>query len=266
MNTFLKRLLIVSIVLIIALVGTNVIYAQGPSDGNQSRRHPRVRFAVARALIMETAEATSTDPIDVLQARRDGQSLNDYLAANGGNSDAVVAAILENAEERLSQAVENNRIDQVKADEMLVNLEQKIVEAMASTGLPGNQLPPFRDRDRDQLRDRLQLMDGTLVDILTDSTGLSNEELAQELRGGSTPAELIEANGGNVDTVTQQIVTAITEAINQAVEDDRMDENRANQLLENLEEKVVERLTNPHPMQRFRNRSGGRFGSAIGNS
>lgn len=65
-----------------------------------------------------------------------------------------------------------------------------------------------------------------VMDIISEATGLSVAEIVEQLRDGATLAEIIEANGGDVEAVIDQVVEAaminedvlrerITERINQ---------------------------------------------------
>jgi hypothetical protein len=76
--------------------------------------------------------------------------------------------------------------------------------------------------------------DGLLMDamvILTDATGLTPLEVAQAVRAGSTLAELITANGKDVEVVKADALALVEDAVNQAVADGKITQERANVLL-----------------------------------
>lgn len=82
-----------------------------------------------------------------------------------------------------------------------------------------------------------------VAQVVADATGLTRDQLADRLMNGETLADIIEAQGGSVDAVTAEVVAAITEAINAAVENGDITQKRADRLLERLDE-VVERVIN----------------------
>lgn len=86
------------------------------------------RGALARMLIRATAELTGAELSAVRQALRDGQSLAEFAAANGSSGEAVVQAVVARARERLDKAVENGRITQEQAEELIQRLTERATE------------------------------------------------------------------------------------------------------------------------------------------
>jgi hypothetical protein len=82
-----------------------------------------------------------------------------------------------------------------------------------------------------------------LVQIVAEETGLEHQEIAAQVRAGTSLADIITANGGDVDEVIDAAVSAATERINAAVADGTISEERAEQMLANLED-VVTRAVN----------------------
>jgi len=91
-----------------------------------------------------------------------------------------------------------------------------------------------------------------LMDIATEATGLEASAIRERIHSGTSLAELIEANGGDVDAVAAEAVSVITERINQRLADDTISQERADMMLERVDE-AVERGLNFVP------REGGRF-------
>lgn len=79
-----------------------------------------------------------------------------------------------------------------------------------------------------------------LVDIVAAETGLEPREIAQQMRDGTTLAEIIAANGGDTQSVIDQAVATITDHVNQAVADGKLQQERADEILANLTEKVTQ--------------------------
>jgi urease gamma subunit len=108
--------------------------------------------------------------------------------------------------------------------------------AGAQDGDPG----PFDGpRGRGLTGDRLF---GELIELVTETTGLTPREVLSEIRDGATLAEVIEANGEDVSTFTTEAVALLTEQINEAVETGRITQERADMALANLEAHVTAAL------------------------
>ncbi|MGD9798044.1 MAG: hypothetical protein AB7H43_13000 [Acidimicrobiia bacterium] len=87
--------------------------------------------------------------------------------------------------------------------------------------------------------------------------GLSTEEIRDALRDGTSLAELAEQEGKSVDGLVDVIVAAETEAIDAAVADGKLSEERAAEIKDGLEERVADRVDNARPAgPRFRHRFG----------
>lgn len=83
---------------------------------------------------------------------------------------------------------------------------------------------------------------GDIAEIITEQTGLTAEEIREQLQAGSTLAEVIEANGGDVQAVIDAMVAEATERINSSVEEGRLTQEQADERLAELEQHVTDRL------------------------
>jgi hypothetical protein len=86
-----------------------------------------------------------------------------------------------------------------------------------------------------------------LADIVTDATGLTLQEIRQQVADGATLAEIIEANGSNVEAVIAEAMTAIEERVAEAQENGNLTEERAAQILENLEQRLTDAINGEAP-------------------
>jgi hypothetical protein len=97
-----------------------------------------------------------------------------------------------------------------------------------------------------------------MVDIVTNATGLTMQEIRQQVADGATLAEVIEANGGSVDAVIAEAMTAIEERVAEAQENGSISEERAAQMLENLEQRLIDAVNGAGG---FMGRGGGMMGN-----
>ncbi|MDQ7033391.1 MAG: hypothetical protein Q9P01_00715 [Anaerolineae bacterium] len=93
--------------------------------------------------------------------------------------------------------------------------------------------------DNDRGRPRVDMI-RELTQIVTEATGLTRQEIREQVNEDTTLADVITANGGNVDDVVAQAVAVITERVNEAQANGDIPEDSAVQILENLEQQVTD--------------------------
>lgn len=110
----------------------------------------RDRGFIADAL----TDVLDISPDQLRAALADGQTIAEIAEANGVSVDDVVAALVEPAEERLDDAVENGRLTEAQASEKLADVTERATDLVNGDFDLGNHRPrrngPFggvRDRD-----------------------------------------------------------------------------------------------------------------------
>jgi hypothetical protein len=83
---------------------------------------------------------------------------------------------------------------------------------------------------------------GGQSEIIEEATGLTREEIRTAVDGGSTIADLITANGGDVDSVIAELVAEATTHINEKVAEGRITQEQADERLAELEDRITARL------------------------
>ena len=83
---------------------------------------------------------------------------------------------------------------------------------------------------------------GGQSEIVNDATGLTREEIHTAIEDGSTVADLITANGGDVDSVIAELVAEATTHINEKVAEGRITQEQADERLAELESNITARL------------------------
>lgn len=98
-------------------------------------------------LVNAAAEALGMEPVELIEALRDGDSLKQVAQDQGADYDAVSQAVLDAAKADLDALVAADKITQERADTMLDNLEQAL-QAGKWPPMPGDG-PGMHDRLRD---------------------------------------------------------------------------------------------------------------------
>ncbi|MDX2077064.1 MAG: hypothetical protein SFZ02_11580 [bacterium] len=86
-----------------------------------------------------------------------------------------------------------------------------------------------------------------IVQVVVDATGLDPQDLMQQLRDGAILADIITANGGDVNAVIAEALVVVTERTNQAVTDGKITQAQADDILANAETRITELINNPIP-------------------
>ena len=158
-------------------------------------------------------EATGLDEAAVYAALKDGSTLAELIEANGGDVDSVAAAMIAQATAEINARVEAGQVSQARADAMLGMIEVEITEGIH------NSFDDFADGKGRRGRPGLPMPRGEFgfdggSDPILEATGLDEAAVYAALKDGSTLAELIEANGGDVDSVAAAMVAQATAEIN----------------------------------------------------
>lgn len=208
-----------------------------PEPGNR----PVVNLALDGALLRQITENLDVPAQVVIEARQRGQSFAAFVSENGGNPDQIIADAVTAITERVEQAVIDERISQEVADELLADLEIRLMDEMNSTE-PLPTIGEGRGNDRGQRPDRPQINFG-FEEAIAEQLGMTVREFLQELRNGKTPSEIISENGGDPDAIIAILIANATERINDGVENGRISQAQADDLIENLETIVTNFLS-----------------------
>lgn len=229
-----KHLGILTLVFVMMVAIAGAVSAQGGPNGRGGRggfNGNRPNVAGTNSTII--TDATGLTQEELRDALMNGSTIAELIEANGGDVDAVIADLVAQVTENLNE----------RNDATLETLEDRITEQVNGTyERPENSRVGF----------------GLYTDstVILDATGLTQEELRDALRNGSTIAELIEANDGDVSAVIADLVDEATTAINEKVDAGDITQERADTYLENLEERITERINGTY--ERSENGRGGR--------
>ncbi len=208
--------------LLIALFAGLLAVASADDDKPEGRR---ASYSEINAILQE---ATGLDESALREALQSGSTPAELIEANGGDVAAVIATVAEAASQAIETAMEERSAE--------------ISEAL-SDWLHG---------DGGKRRRGIAFPRGVILTGLEEATGLDMTGLREALAEGATPAELIEANGGDVDAV----LGAMAEEAGGAI-----DERKAQRLAE-IEDQVTAWI-NGERMIRYHLSIGGSGAQAI---
>ena len=220
-----KRFVLISMIFSVMAIMAGIVSAQ--DEANRGG----VRGGIIREVLQVASTETGLSIRDILsQMQPDGATLADVIESNGGSVDAVVTASVATITERANQAVVDGTATQEQVDKLLTNLEQLITDGINGDFPRGDNPNPRRNMAR------------MLMTTITDETGMDAQSVLQAVRDGSTLAEVIVANGGSIDNVIASAVTTVTERVNEGVANDRITQEQADNILENIEQTLMDIL------------------------
>lgn len=229
-----KKILFVVLSLIVLALAAGAAGAQAVMPPAEPPPHPPAFVPRGERLLGDVlqivAESLGIDRADLIEQLR-GSTLGDVITANGGDIDAISAAIEAEVTDRIQRAVADGRLTQERADLFLGNLDQAVERAM-NTGVPQGLRPGQNTRRPPAIRldDRAPLLNAVM-----DATGLSARDLAQEIRGGSTLADVVTAHGGDPDAVIEAAVAQVQARLDEAVASGGVTAEQATQMIEGVQ-------------------------------
>ena len=159
-------------------------------------------FSGPQALLYDpiVQEATGMETEALRDALLEGATLSGLITANGGAAEAVIANLVAQASDAIN----------AQAAASIEGLEERFNEAMNESHR--QRFPWWRRRNPVRELFGAWNMDETVMA----ATGLDKAELNTALLEGSTIAELIKANDGDVASVGSTLVEQATDGINEA--------------------------------------------------
>lgn len=98
------------------------------------------------AKLENVAELLGLSTDEIREAVEGGQTLAELAEAQGVSEDQLVAALMEGVQEKMDQAVENDRLDADDADAKLAEIEERMVARI------NGEMPEGEDGERDRSR------------------------------------------------------------------------------------------------------------------
>jgi len=233
-----KKIIITIVAINMLLVG--VVSAQGnPSDdtsppfrdGMRERAGQFDGALIDGEIITLVESYTGMEPRDIMTAlRQDDRTLAQLIEANGQSADAFISDAVSSIENKIDEAVANDNLDADRAEQMKANLTERV------TDMVNGEFAPRRVVDAAR-----RLIDGEIITLVESYTGMEPEAIRTAIReDDSTLAQLIEANGQSADAFISDAVNSIENKIDEAVANNNLDADRAEQMKANLTENITD--------------------------
>jgi len=188
-------------------------------------------------IIQRVADETELTTREVTQDLFNGQTVSEILIVKGDDPEAFVTSYLADAKTRLDAQVTDGTLTQEQADQRLKTAETElrafVFDGTIPMGTDGQQGPAGQG-----VRALVQL-----GQIIVEQAELDTQTVIQNLRDGKSLETQITDAGKDVATVKQASIDAATKLINDAVTAGTVTQERADQLISNLDAAVDRLLT-----------------------
>lgn len=221
-------------------------------DADDDASADRGRRGHKGASLTTMAETIGIDVEALAAELQNGATPAEVAEANGVSEADLIAGLVAAAEERLAEAVADGRIAEERAAEVTENLDERITTAV-NRGYEGE---GRREARQDRREGRQDVRQEAVAELL----GVDVDTVVAELRNGSTLVEIAEANGVSEAELVDTLTAGAEERLAEAVENGRIDAERAAEATAELEERVTARVNGERPERPERGERGDRFG------
>ena len=182
------------------------------------------------------------DPQVIVDQLEAGATLAEVAEANGSSGAALVDTLVANLDEKLGDAVADERIDQDKADEILADATEKITTLVNSTQ---DEIQAAREAERAERQADREARQAERQQTLVDVIGIPFEDIQAALEAGDTTlAEIAGEQGVTLEALVEGLVAPAAADLADKVADGTLTQDEADERLANITEKVTERVQN----------------------
>ncbi len=194
-------------------------------------------------IVAEVLELTAKEVKDELA---DGISIAELATAHDIDVQAIIDASLAQSEEVMAAAVENGRMSQEQAAEMLAHIADRIADQVNTpwTGTFGPSIRPdgFDLMPRGGRGSAMPQI--SWLDTVANELGLTPEELQTGLAEGVSIADLAAEHDVDIQLIIDALVVEHMAVLDTAVEEGRLTQEKADAMQTNAEEHFAEMVEN----------------------
>lgn len=181
------------------------------------------------ARLSVVADALGITEDELHEALADGQSIADVAEAEGVEVQTVIDALVAEATEQIDEKVADGDLTEERAAELKADLPERMTELVNREG------PPFRAH-----RFHRGFHFGVRLEVVADAIGITLDQLEDGLQDGQSIAAIAEANDVDVEDLIDTLVADATSRIDEKVADGDLDEERAAEMKDGLEDRITD--------------------------
>jgi hypothetical protein len=230
--------------LALGVVGAGAAIAQDGGDPptaetEREYRHPHVGHRILKGLLHSIVDNSGIEPATFREGFAAGKSINEVLQENGADPGVVQGAVLADADAKLDELVGAGTLTQPQADRIYAAAEEKLPALMDRV--------PDTDRRDGPRRGVVARFFRGLVRSAAEALAIEPRALAERLRGGESVADVAAEQGVALETVEADVLADAESRIDQAVAEERIDEEQGERMKSRLDERIESFLTERRP-------------------
>jgi predicted DNA-binding ribbon-helix-helix protein len=204
---------------------TTTTTASGEDGAGDRPERGHHGFGFGGSDLSVAAEALGLTEDELRERLSNGDTLAEIAEAEGVAVDGLIDTLVEAGREAIDEA----------AADAKANLEDRVTD-LVEEGLPGGDgFPGGHGPGPGHQGDPFLMGD---LSTAAEALGLGEDELRERLSDGDTLAEIAESEGVEVDALVSALVDEATTRMDEAVADGDLDEDRAADMKDGLEERV----------------------------
>ena len=237
-----KKLLVIggAAILTVGIVGASTAFAHPGPDRAQPRK----------AMVNTVADVLDLEKQELISELKSGKTLAEVAQENGVGVEDLIGTLVDLASERMDAAVESGKVTAENAEEKLSSVEERI-SAMV------DRVMPMARGFGGMIRHR---GGHSVINAASDELGIGKQELVRELRGGNTISGLAAEYGVGTEAIIDTVVSGAGKGLARAVANGAITQEKADERLAMIEEKVTEAMDRSWPVNAERQRRGPGFG------
>ncbi len=241
-----------------SLAGAQDNESEAPeSPTPESEQADAARHRHPRGILKHTSEFVSEllglTPEQMREAFLEGTTLAELSEAQNVPATDLIDALVAEAETHVAERLDAGDITQDQADRFLDGLRDRISERV------------YAERPIREGRGRRGRGEGS--EIVSELLEMTPQEIREGFEAGSTLAELAQAQGVETDDLVDALVAEAEARVEEKLESGDITEDQANSILEDMSERIEDRVNSERPLERSgRGRHFGRRGAQAADS
>lgn len=221
--------------------------ADSSESGERKRGSRKGRLARGEV----AAEALGISQEDLKAGFGEGKSLSQMAEENGVDISELKATLTAQINERIDEAVAEGKIDADEAVEKKEAVAERVDKMVEAT--PGDR----SERDGSKRQGKGHGQRGQKLEGAAEVLGLTTDEVREGLKEGKSLADMASEQGVSEDDLVAALVEGLQERVDAAVEEGKIDAEKAAERTENAEERIRSRVNGEKPERGSRDNNRG---------
>jgi hypothetical protein len=228
-----SKAIIATIVLLVASMFVAAVSAQNEQVGLRGIDPIRGIFG---ELMRVTTDTTGLTVEEITEQIGEGATLGEVISNNGGDVETVISSVLATVSSRLQEQVDADKITQALSEQLQATVEQYLRDLM------NNDAPiPRIDRPNNRRGEQIEMgVFAEFVRVITETTGLTVREILEQVDEDTTLADIIEANGADVNNVVDSVLASLSTRLQEQLDAGNITAEQMSSVMDRAEQRLTD--------------------------